>query len=260
MIDPATLSLILGVGQTVGGMLMPKQDYPSLDYRVPDAQLQSLNNARYMASLTELPGASTAREDIGRSSANSISQLTDVADSPAGLMGAIGRVGAQRDLSLRDLATKNASFYTGNQAALRGELGRYAQYEDKEQMVEYQDRLREYEMKQDRKQSLIGGGMTNIFGSLNNMYATQFYEGLLRDMKKGNGAASSMLPIINPVQKQGAALKQTNTPQGLFPLNSGNNDMDFSNSPLINPAFKRTSPVSPVERGNLDVWNWPLTQ
>ncbi len=102
------------------------------EYQIPQAQMQALNNAKYMASQTELPGQNIMQQRIDQGSAGALSNLKDVSQSGSALGANIaniyrGNVGAQNQLNLAGAQNWNA-----NQANLRNELGNMATAEDRQ--------------------------------------------------------------------------------------------------------------------------------
>jgi hypothetical protein len=105
---------------------------PRPEYQIPQGQVEALNNAKYMASQTELPGQNIMQQKIDQSSAGALANLKDVSQSGSALGSNIasiyrGNVGAQNQLNLA-----GAQNYNANQQNLRGELNNMATAQDKQ--------------------------------------------------------------------------------------------------------------------------------
>ena len=135
---------------------------PRPKYEIPEAAKAALANAQLMASQRELPGQSIMEQKIAGSTANAIGQMKQAADSPAAILGGIGKLAQNEQGALGDLAYKAANYYANNQAQLRAQLGNMGQY----QANQWQwDKQMPYQKDMAASSAMLGAGLQNLYGA-----------------------------------------------------------------------------------------------
>lgn len=131
-------------------------------YDIPQSEKDALLNAKVMGSLTRLPGQTTMEQNQAAAAGTAYSQAREAAQDPNSLLSSISKIGANEMAGQRQIGTQAAQQYNTNQAMLRGALGRYGQFEDKQwQLNEMQPFMDEAKA----QAALIQAQNQNIYGA-----------------------------------------------------------------------------------------------
>lgn len=257
----AGIKALVGGIQTAKGLSM-KPERPTYD--IPDEAQDALNNARRVASMTEIPGANILRDALRENMANSLFAVTQSATSPTQAIAAAGSMQETYANEEQKLAAAGANMYVQNQGLLRQELNRMADRKDQQFVI---NELNPYVEDMERKQALIGGGVQNIMGGVDmagNAMVYKMQSDYLSQLMGGNktvsGANNNFISSSTDAAT-GAAMGALNptTPQYTVPTATETNSMmrnpfamNFSSTPqmtekekfILNP-FAPTPTVKP---------------
>lgn len=218
MIDPLTMMMIgagakavIGGIQTVKGLSM-NPERPT--YEIPDEAQESLNNARRVASMTEIPGASILRESLKENMANSIFSMTQAATSPSQILAGVGGMQESYANEEQKLAVAGANMYMNNQGMLRQELNRMADREDQRFVI---NKLNPYVEDMERKQALIGGGVQNIMGGVDMAGNAMGYKMQMDYLSSMMGGGTQTNPPVENEPMQSNQVQPIQTPEPIKP-------------------------------------------
>ncbi len=126
---------------------------------IPSEVSQGLNNAKYVAAQTKLPGQDLIEQKIGSSFANYANALEKVSPSTGTTLNDLS-MGYQNNLNkLADLGIAGAENWQQNQGVLRNELNNMADWQQKKFMYNFDE---PYRIKAATASALKGAGMQNI--------------------------------------------------------------------------------------------------
>jgi hypothetical protein len=225
MIGAGAKTLIGGI-QAVKGLSM-NPERPT--YEIPDEAQESLNNARRVASMTEIPGASILRESLKENMANSIFSMTQASTSPSQILAGVGGMQESYANEEQKLAIAGANMYMNNQGMLRQELNRMADREDQKFVI---NKLNPYVEDMERKQSLIGGGLQNIMGGVDMAGNAMGYKMQMDYLNSMMGGGNNQSP-----QLKGNAIDVASESASEAAANA----FEFGNNPN-QPAMQMTKP------------------
>lgn len=190
---------------------------PRPEYNIPQSQIEALNNAKYMASQTELPGQNIMQQKIDQGSAGALSNLKDVSQSGSALGSNIaniyrGNVGGQNQLNLA--AAEN---FNNNQANFRGELNKMAPFEQKKWEL---NELEKYKNNMAASSALREGAFRNLSSGVSDIAAL------------GSGYAN--MEMVDPTKKTDFNFDMTGGVQNKQPLLEMTSPQGYGNQPQNN--------------------------
>ncbi len=151
----------VGIWQTVKANKLAKEERP--DYQIPQSEKDALSIAQQLATQRELPGQDIMEQNIRSGTASGISRMTEVADSPAMLLGNIATMVGKENQSMNQLGIASANYYTQNQRNLQSSLQRMGQQE----LAKWQyDEMKPYEEAMHAAATMREGGLQNIIGGV----------------------------------------------------------------------------------------------
>jgi len=215
--------LLTGLIQGGFGFLQPKPERPTMS--APASATAALNNAEMMAKQTRLPGQSSIEGRLDRVTANELSMLERLGDSPTSVINSASRAyGNQLDRET-ELGIKGAEFQNRNQINLINEQNRMANWEQKAWEWNEADK---YKTKSAELSALKEAGITNFAGGAQDLVGNI---GLLALAGKlGNGDAGTdkgsvdwLKSIKEGATKDGSLLSKS--------LSSGNASFENSSTP-----------------------------
>ena len=147
---------LLGVGQTIKGLTMPKPEIP--DYDIPQEIYDNMTDAEYW-SYQGLPDAQKQNyiDQISQQGAGALSRSS----SRKGGLGMVSSIAEQQRQGTRELLSMDAQARVRNQERLYTARGAMAQQRGMQQQWGLDKALQE---RTDRKE-MIGAGMQNIAGA-----------------------------------------------------------------------------------------------
>jgi hypothetical protein len=193
---PALISAGVGIWQTLKANKLAKEERP--DYQIPQSEKDALSIAQQLATQRELPGQDIMEQNIRSGTASGISRMTEVADSPAMLLGNIANMVGKENQSMNQLGIASANYYTQNQRNLQSSLQRMGQQE----LSKWQyDEMKPYEEAMHAAATMREGGLQNIVGGVKGAVAgvmsanqnaqiaeqNKEYMGILKDYYKSLG-------------------------------------------------------------------------
>jgi predicted transposase YbfD/YdcC len=147
---------VLGIGQMIGGLLMPKPDIP--DYEIPQELYENMTDAEYW-SFVGLPEAQKQQfiEGSARAGASALSQSA----SRKGGLGLVSSVAQQQQDSNKQLLSMDAQARMQNIRQHWSARERMAQAKD----VKFGHDMDKVMYQLQKRDQMIGAGMQNLGGS-----------------------------------------------------------------------------------------------
>jgi hypothetical protein len=181
---PMGVKAIKGVQQ--GAQAKKLANTPRPQYQIPQEVLQSLNQAKYMASMTELPGQNLMESKIGQNVSKGISELERVSSNPADLASNVSRMYLGANDQINNIGVQAAQQWLQNQGMLGNKLENMGAYRDKEfqlnQMDPYQNNMAAASALREgsfRNLNAAGEDMSSALGGYANM---KYYEDMLGNL------------------------------------------------------------------------------
>lgn len=126
---PAGLQLAKSYKQSQQAKELEKMGRPQ--YEIPEAVQQQVNQARYLASMRELPGQNLMEAKLGQTTAKGIAQMQNAAANPADLASNIARLYGAQNEGIQNIGLKAGQNWLGQQGQLSNALRMMGQYQDK---------------------------------------------------------------------------------------------------------------------------------
>lgn len=199
---------------------------------IPEAATRGLENAKFVASQTQLPGHELIEQKIGSTFSNYANALEKAAPSTGTMLNDLN-MGYQNNINqLTDLGIAGAKNWQDNQGVLRNELDNMANWEQKKFMYNYDE---PYRNKAAAASALKGAGIQNIssgltdvaggLATMGNINSMDFLKGLNKPtpvtVQTPTGATGSQGITTQPVgYDQG-------TPVNFIPRTTGYNWVNF---------------------------------
>jgi hypothetical protein len=126
---PAGIQLAKSYKQSQQAKELEKMGRPQ--YEIPEAVQQQVNQARYLASMRELPGQNLMEAKLGQNTAKGIAQMQNAAANPADLASNIARLYGAQNEGIQNIGLKAGQNWLGQQGQLSNALRMMGQYQDK---------------------------------------------------------------------------------------------------------------------------------
>lgn len=167
--DPLTAgSLIIGGIQTIGGLLGGNKKRPA--WSIPGALYEQVATARTMASGSTRPGDQQAKDEIARTAAGQQAKVGRVAGSGSQVLASAEKIArAEQDAVVKNNAI-NADYTFNMKRNLQNVLGNLAAAQ-REKFIK--DTWEPYQESRETAGALLGAGVQNIFGVLQNNQQNQ---------------------------------------------------------------------------------------
>lgn len=205
MIDPISLMLLsqaiptvinLGKSAVQGHKAKKLAETERPQYSIPEAVKQQVNQARYLASMRELPGQNVMENRIGSNLGKGISELKNVSANPADLASNVAKMYSNSNDAINDIGIKAGNQWLQNQGLLNQNLGMLGQYQDKQFDI---NKMQPYVNNMAASSALREGAFRNASAAGQNIasgisgYANMMYQQQLLDsLMGGNGGGSQM--------------------------------------------------------------------
>lgn len=217
--DPMTLSILMGVGQSVlpavksiqqGQRLKNLPNVERPDFQIPEAAKEQLGLARTIASNRNMPGYDEALDKIENQTNRAIGDVKAAGGNMQDIMAAMASANVGAGMAKRDLDITNAKSYLGSLQNLQGQLGSYANWQNAQQ----QDEMKAYNDEMARRAALDTArqqNMQNAVGSVGQGVATGLGYQMNMDMmnKMYPGATP---PVTPPGEMKGIDISALPTP------------------------------------------------
>jgi hypothetical protein len=236
LLIPSLIKAGTGIWQQIQSSKYADTERP--DYEIPQSLKDMLENAKQVASQTQLPGQSLAEEKLSAASAQGITAAKQSGDSPTSTLGTISNIIGSEQSKLRDLAASAATAWQTNQSTLRAAMQSMATEENKQ--WQYNEYL-PYMAAMEKAAALQKSGQENLFAGVSDAVGgaiaynqNESYMKMLDDYYKGS-IANGKLAIEN----YGKTPKVTTTPSISDTKESSSDDL-FSGMTMMNKAKKNT--------------------
>lgn len=171
---------------------------PRPTYEIPQGVLDAVNNAKYVASMRELPGQNLMENRIGQNVSRGIADLKDVSSNPSELASNVARMYLGSNNALNDIGIAAGRNWLGNQAALRDALGTLGEYQNRQwELNKYQP----YANNMAASSALREGSFRNLSAAGQNIasgisgYANMKFQQDMLDQLLGNGGEDGSINI-----------------------------------------------------------------
>lgn len=168
---------ILGGLQALVGLFSPKGPRPK--WQIPGAAYEQLGMARTQAAATTRPGNQYALDQIGKASASAVGNVNRTAGSGATALVAADKIQSGTQNAINANNAQNAAFTFNSKQNLQNQLGKFAALQ-REQFI--QNVMEPYQQRARTQEALVGAGIQNIFGGINNAASIQMQQNFLRSM------------------------------------------------------------------------------
>jgi hypothetical protein len=127
---PTGINAAQAISQKKKGNEFSKIQRPQ--YNIPQSVLDQVNQAKYLASMRELPGQNLMEGRLGQNTAKGIAEMKNVVANPADLASNVAKMyGAQND-AMNNIGMQAGQNWLGQQGRLNQVLGNLGQYQDKQ--------------------------------------------------------------------------------------------------------------------------------
>lgn len=181
---PMGVKLVKGAQQASQAKKLANTPRP--EYQIPQEVLQSLNQAKMMASMTELPGQNLMESKIGQNVSKGISELERVSSNPADLASNVSRMYLGANDQINNIGVQAAQQWLQNQGVLGNELKSMGAWKDRQfdinQMQPYENNMAAASALREgsfRNLSAAGEDMSSALGGYANM---KYYEDMLEKL------------------------------------------------------------------------------
>lgn len=127
---PAALGLIKAYQQQKQIKELEKIERPT--YEMPEAIKQQLNQSKYLASMSELPGQNLMEAKLAQNTSKGIAQMQNASANAADLSSNIAKLYGAQNEGIQNIGLKATQNYLNQQGQLRNVLSAVGQYQDKE--------------------------------------------------------------------------------------------------------------------------------
>lgn len=172
MISPLLLAAIpaliqggVGVAQMIKGKRMGK-NLKDPEMPIPQSAIEALQNARVMASRSNMPGYENQVMNMNQILSGAVGQINRSATSSQEGLGAILNAVGMQTKAANDIGISNAQHYDNSQRELRNQLGNMAGFENQKWG---NDVLNPFLRQATAAQALSGAGMQNTFSGLSDL-------------------------------------------------------------------------------------------
>jgi hypothetical protein len=194
---PMGVKAIKGVQQ--GAQAKKLANTPRPEYQIPQEVLQSLNQAKMMASMTELPGQNLMESKIGQNVSKGISELERVSSNPADLASNVSRMYLGANDQINNIGVQAAQQWLQNQGLLGNKLENIGAMRDKQfllnEMQPYENNMAAASALREgsfRNLNAAGEDMSSALGGYANM---KYYEDMLGNLNMPKTTTSSMSKV-----------------------------------------------------------------
>ena len=166
---PSLASIGFGIADRIKGKKEYKKAQSFFEknkYEIPESAKAALGNAERAASGLRMPGEDILRSRFGEATSGAIGASKQVASSGSDVLSILGDVYGQQQEQEQNVMLAGANRYDRNQAALRGELGRMAGFEQEKwqynSLMPYQQMLDRAGTFSSRGTAGISAGLTGL--------------------------------------------------------------------------------------------------
>jgi hypothetical protein len=139
--DPITMMLLsqaiptalnLGKSAIQGGQAKKLAETERPKYQIPQAILDEVNQSKYLAGMTELPGQNLMEDKIGQNIGKGVAELQDVSSNPANLASNVAKLYNSGNDSMGNIGIQAGQNWLQQQGRLGNSLQNLGQYQDKQ--------------------------------------------------------------------------------------------------------------------------------
>lgn len=255
---PTALELTKAYSQSKQAKELEKVGRPQ--YEIPEAVQQQVNQARYLASMRELPGQNLMEAKLGQTTAKGINQMQNAAANPADLASNIAKLYGAQNEATQNIGIKAGQNWLNQQGQLSNALRMLGQYQ--QQQWDY-NKKQPYEEAKAAEAALreasyrnLAAASTNIAsgisGAANMQYQSDNLDKTLAAYKQYPGYGNTNTPPpatpgYNDLRSQGMqGFPNTNPYQGVtwpkrYIYSQDLNDQGYKGFPYANPYERKTT-------------------
>jgi len=127
---PAGIQLAKSYKQSQQAKELEKMGRPQ--YEIPEAVQQQVNQARYLASMRELPGQNLMEAKLGQNTAKGIAQMQNASANSADLASNIAKLYGAQNEGVQNIGLKAGQNWLGQQGQLSNALRMMGQYQQQQ--------------------------------------------------------------------------------------------------------------------------------
>lgn len=197
MLAAQAIPTAINLGKSIvqGKQAKKLAETPRPEFSIPQGVIDAVNNAKYVASMRELPGQNLMEGRIGQNLSRGIADLKNVASSPAELSTNIARMYSGSNNAINDIGLAAGQNWLNNQAGLRQALGQLGQYQDKQWQI---NKFQPYQNNMAASAALREGSFRNLSAAGQNLasgisgYANMKYQQDMLDEMLGTPKGVNM--------------------------------------------------------------------
>lgn len=186
---------------------------PRPEFAIPQGVIDAVNNAKYVASMRELPGQNLMEGRIGQNLSRGIADLKNVASSPAELSTNIARMYSGSNNAINDIGLAAGQNWLNNQTGLRQALGQLGQAQDKQWQI---NKFQPYQNNMAASAALREGSFRNLSAAGQNLasgisgYANMQYQQDMLDQLLGGGGGIDLSNYVGERNVSGGGMGISN--------------------------------------------------
>ena len=194
LLIPAAIKAGTGIWQLTKGAKFAKEERP--EFNIPQSAKDALEIAKSTATQRELPGQDIMEANMRSATAGGISRMTEVADSPAMLLGNISKMVSGENQQRNQLGVNAANYYQQNQRSLQSALNQFGQYElqkwQYDEAKPYDEAMRAAAMMREGGLQNISGAVGSAIGGLVGYEQNKEWMDIMRKMYTGTGNTQTL--------------------------------------------------------------------
>lgn len=197
-------------------------------YQIPEEILGALNNAKYVGSMTELPGQNIMENKLGANLNRGVGELRNVSSTSADMAANVARLYSANNRSLNDIGIAAGQNWLNNQGNVRNALQMLAGYKDKafdfNQVQPYlNNKAAEAALREGSFRNLSSAG-TNLASSIGGAANMKYIQNLLNPEQEDGegGSGTSQINLGNLTSENFRSTTQN-------PFNSNSLSLDLYN-------------------------------
>ena len=195
-IIPAAVKGVKAIQQGKQARELAKTPRPK--YEIPQEVMQQLNQAKYMAGMSELPGQNLLEGRIGANINKGVSELERVSATPSNLSSNVAKLYMGGNDQINDIGMAASQQWLRNQGMLSNVLGNVGTYRDKEfdynMNQPYQNNMAAASALREGSYRNVQSASQDLASGLSGYANMDYYDNLLKDINKTGTTTNPYLP------------------------------------------------------------------
>ncbi len=180
----------LGKSAIQGNQAKKLAETPRPEYQIPEEVMQSLNQAKILASMRELPGQNLMEDKIGQNISKGVSELERVSSNPSQLSSNVAKMFMGGNDQLNNIGVQAAQQWLQNQGMLGNALNNVGTFRDKEfdynKNQPYQNNMAAAAALREGSFRNFNEGMEDMSSAIGGYANMKYYQDMLGGVTKEN--------------------------------------------------------------------------